>query len=44
MIALDKLKAAGADIDLITIEGGNHSSSVFESYSNALDWFNSLRE
>ena len=44
VIALDKLKAAGADIDLITIEGGNHSSSVFESYSNALDWFNSLRE
>ena len=44
VIALDKLKAAGADIDLITIEGGNHSSSVFESYSNALEWFNSLRE
>ena len=44
VIALEKLKAAGADIDLITIEGGNHSSSVFESYSNALEWFNSLRE
>ena len=44
VIALDKLKAKGADIDLITIEGGNHSSSVFESYSKALDWFNSLKE
>ena len=42
-IALDKLKAKGADIDLITIQGGNHSSSVFESYSKALDWFNSLK-
>ena len=28
----------------IIFECGNHSSSVFESYSNALDWFNSLRE
>jgi len=44
VIALDKLKAKGADIDLITIEGGNHSNSVFESYSKALDWFNSLKE
>tara|TARA_B100001769_G_C21738160_1_gene405223 strand:- start:177 stop:611 length:435 start_codon:yes stop_codon:yes gene_type:complete len=44
IIALDSLKANGADIDLITIDGGNHSSSVFESYSKALKWFNSFKE
>ena len=44
IIALDNLKANGADIDLITIDGGNHSSSVFESYSKALEWFNSFEE
>ena len=44
IIALDNLKANGADIDLITIDGGNHSSSVFESYSKALEWFNSFDE
>ena len=34
----------GADIDLITISGGTHSSSLFVSYSQALEWFNTLKD
>lgn len=42
--ARDKLKANGADIELVTIPGGSHSSSVFASYGGALTWFNSLKK
>ena len=40
VIARDSLKANGANIELITIPGGTHSSSVFISYAGALAWFN----
>ena len=39
----ENLKNNGADIDLITISGGTHSSSLFVSYSQALEWFNTLK-
>ena len=44
VIAYDNLKNNGADIELITIDGGSHSGSIFQSYSQALDWFNTLKE
>ena len=44
VIAYDNLKSNGADIELITIDGGSHSGSIFQSYSQALDWFNILKE
>ena len=44
LIAFDKLKSGGANIELITIPGGSHSSSVFISYAQALDWFNTLKK
>ena len=44
LIALDKLKSGGANIELITILGGSHSSSVFISYAQALEWFNTLKK
>ena len=43
VLALENLKNNGADIDLITISGGTHSSSLFVSYSQALEWFNTLK-
>ena len=44
VLALENLKNNGADIDLITISGGTHSSSLFVSYSQALEWFNTLKD
>ena len=44
LIALDKLKSGGANIELITIPGGSHSSSVLISYAQALEWFNTLKK
>ena len=44
VIAKDSLKANGATIDLITIPGGDHNSSVFVSYAGALAWFETLKK
>lgn len=44
VIARDSLKANGATIDLITIPGGDHNSSVFVSYAGALAWFETLKK
>jgi len=43
VIAYNNLKSNGADIELITIEGGSHSGSVFTSYAQALDWFSAFK-
>tara|TARA_B100001750_G_scaffold49893_1_gene37829 strand:+ start:499 stop:1704 length:1206 start_codon:yes stop_codon:yes gene_type:complete len=44
VIARDSLKANGADIELITIPGGTHSSSVFIAYAGAAAWFGKLKK
>lgn len=44
VIAKDSLKANGATIELITIPGGDHNSSVFVSYAGALTWFETLKK
>jgi pimeloyl-ACP methyl ester carboxylesterase len=44
VIARDSLKANGADVELITIPGGTHRSSVFISYASAVAWFNTFKK
>ena len=44
VIAHDSLKANGADIDLIIIPNGTHTSSVFIAYTGAIAWFNTLKK
>ena len=44
VIAHDSLKANGADIDLIIIPNGTHTSSVFIAYAGAIAWFNTLKK
>jgi predicted esterase len=41
--ALNEFKAHGADVTLVTIEGGTHISSAVPSILGAFAWFESLR-
>ena len=44
VIARDKIKANGGDIELITIPGGTHGSSALVSYAGASLWFSTLKK
>jgi pimeloyl-ACP methyl ester carboxylesterase len=41
--ALNAFKANGANVELVTIEGGTHLSSAIISLARAINWFGSLK-
>ena len=41
--ARDYFLARGANVELVTIEGGDHATSLMPSIIGAIDWFDSIR-
>jgi len=39
----DYFLSHGANVELVTIEGGNHNTSLMPSILGAIDWFNEIR-